>query len=547
MKRFIESPENKTYDLLVIGGGISGAAVAYDAASRGFSVALVEKKDFGCATSAATSKLIHGGFRYIANAQFGVVRESLRERRILANIAPNLGTPREVFVPCYDRGVTRHTWLIRLGMVLYDLLSWDKGRTWDPDRRIGFHRALSAREAGDLEPALLHRGLKRVFAYSDCACLSPERLTLAFIKSAVKCGAVVANYCRVEGFLRTGTDRKRIAGVRVRDLINDREVELAALLTVNCTGPWADSILGLAAPATAAPRIRRSEGIHIITKKPAFGRLIAMVTAGGEGFVVIPWRGHTLIGPTDRQYDGDPDAYAVTREKIRELLDTINEAMVGNERIKFADVLHAYGGLRPLVHVAGRSVRDSSRKHVIYDNARDGCDGLLTVGGGKYTTSRNLARCVMKQVCRKLRVKEPRCVTDKQFLAGCEIPEMRKFIENMQADASDFPADIVAGLARTYGTECGRVLDLARADASLREPLDADGEIAAQAVFAIREELALTLSDILLRRTGLGTLGHPGAATIARLAELAAEHLGWDEQRREKEIREVEAVYRLAD
>jgi glycerol-3-phosphate dehydrogenase len=208
-----------------------------------------------------------------------------------------------------------------------------------------------------------------------------------------------------------------------------------------------------------------------------------MVTAGGEGFVVIPWRGHTLIGPTDRQYDGDPDAYAVTREKIRELLDTINEAMVGNERIKFADVLHAYGGLRPLVHVAGRSVRDSSRKHVIYDNARDGCDGLLTVGGGKYTTSRNLARCVMKQVCRKLRVKEPRCVTDKQFLAGCEIPEMRKFIENMQADASDFPADIVAGLARTYGTECGRVLDLARADASLREPLDADGEIAAQAVF----------------------------------------------------------------
>lgn len=544
MKRFIETPDDRTYDLIVIGGGISGAAVAYDAATRGLSVALVEKKDFGWATSAATSKLIHGGFRYIANAQFGVVRESLRERRILANIAPNLVYPLPVLVPCYNRGVTRHTWLIRLGMVLYDLLSWDKGRVWDPGKRIGLHRSLSAAEAGEWEPALPRQGLKRAFAYTDFTCLSPERLTLAFIKSAVKHGAVAANYCRVDGFLRDG---KRIAGVRVTDLLHDRQAELKGKLTINCAGPWADAVLGLARQGETANRLRRSEGIHLIVKKPVFGRLIAMILEGGEGFVMMPWRGHTLIGPTDRQYDGDPDAYAVTHEKIRGLLRTINEALGDTAQIDPADVVHFYGGLRPLVNVAGRSVRDSSRKHVIYDNARDGCDGLITVGGGKYTTSRNLARRVMKTVAVKLGLPPSPCATDKQFLAGCDIPDLNRFLEKTKETAADFPSETVDLLARYYGTECNRIFALARADASLRWALDADGEIAAQVVYAIREEMALTLGDILLRRTGIGTLGYPGDERLAAIAELAAKHLGWDESRRQREIRDAQAIYHPAE
>ena len=243
MKRFIETHDGQEYDVAVIGGGITGAAVAYDAACRGLRVALMEKQDFGCATSAATSKLIHGGFRYLANGEFRIVRESLKERRILSNIAPNLVTPIQVLVPCYKRGITRHTGFFRAGMMIYDALSFDKGRTWDPAQHIGPHRTIPVRRAADVEPNMPRDGLKKLFSYYDCASLFPERLTLAFVRSAMRRGAHAANYCKVESFL---TANGRVSGVRVRDLIRNREVEVRARLCINCGGPWADLILDTA-------------------------------------------------------------------------------------------------------------------------------------------------------------------------------------------------------------------------------------------------------------------------------------------------------------
>lgn len=533
MERFIEKHSGGEFDLVVIGGGITGAAVAYDAATRGLHVALVEKQDFGCATSAATSKLIHGGFRYLANFELGLVRESLRERRTLENIAPNFVYPLPGIITGYNRKLTNNLRAIRVAMVLYDLLSFDKGRTWDRSKSIPSHRMLGAEEALRLEPNIKAKGLKGGGLQYDCASLCPERLTLAFIRSAVKAGASVSNYARVEKFLVS--DNGRIGGVLVRDLINDRMVEVSGKLTVNCGGPWADIVLGMLEGGNTEKKLKRSEGIHIITRKLVNDHMVACLGRSGGHFFLLPWRGHTLIGTTDKEYIGDPDDYRVTREAIEELLDEVNSGF-GREPLEYKDVLYAYGGLRPLVEDQTKGVYESSRKYEIYDNAIDGHEGLITVEGGKYTTSRNLAENAMKMIAARLGRTLGKCVTHRERLAGCEIDDVEGFVGQARKENADFGENTVEWMARHYGADFNRVLDLARSDKALAETLDADGEILAQVVYSVREEMALTIKDVILRRTGIGTLGDPGDGVIEKVADVVARELGWDDGRKSKEI-----------
>lgn len=544
MERFLESYAGEELDLVVIGGGITGAAVAYDAALRGLSVALLEKRDFGCATSSATSKLIHGGFRYLANMELGLVRESLRERRTLENIAPNFVYPLATILTAYGKKLFDHLPLIRTGMTLYEGLSFDKGKTWDPAKAIPPHRVLTAEEAVRLEPAISPKGLQGAGLQYDCQSICPERLTFAFVRSAVKHGARVANYAKVEGFLRT---RGWIQGVTVRDELKGRTHEVRAKLVVNCGGPWADLVLGLARPtggANGEKKLRRSEGIHVVTRKLVDDHLVGFVGKGGGHFFLIPWRGHTLIGTTDKEYVGDPDQWRVTRAAIEELLDEVN-GTYGGPRLGYGDVLHAYGGLRPLVEDQTKGVYESSRKYEIHDNAADGLEGLLTVEGGKYTTSRNLAEKTLTMVAAKLGRELGKCQTGKRRLDGCEIDDVEAFVAEQRRAHADFDGTTVEWLARQYGTEAGRVLDLARQDRALGAPLDGDGEIAAQATWAVREELARTLEDVMLRRTGLGTLGMPAEATLAQVADVTARELGWDDARKADEIARVRRALTL--
>jgi len=544
MQRFIEN-EFGEFDIVVIGGGISGAAVAYDAASRGYSVALVEKQDYGCATSAATSKLIHGGFRYLANLDFRVVRESLRERRILENIAPNFVYPLPVMLTSYNIKATNNKWVIKAGMMMYDILSFDKGSTWDKSKNIPLHKTVSAKKVLELEPNVKKKGLTGASIYCDCTSIFPERLTLAFIKSAVEKGASVANYAKVDGFVLS--DEKKVCGVKVKDLINDRYVDVRGKLIVNCGGPWADIVLGLAKDGEIERKLRRSEGIHFVTKKLLNKHMIGNMAETGRHFFVIPWRNHTLIGTTDKEYIGDPDEYKVTKESIMELLDEVNSAFGNGDPIKYEDILHTYGGLRPLVEEQTEDVYKTSRKYEIYDNAQDGLDGLITVEGGKYTTSRGLAENVMKMVGNKINGKFGKCVTDKQYLAGCEIKDIEKFILDIQKENADFDAHTIEYLGRNYGTEYSEILKIARSDKSLAEPLNEDGEMLAQVIYAIREESALTLKDIMVRRTGIGTLGDPGDEVIGKVADLAAKELGWDASRIEKEKATIKETLKIPD
>jgi len=545
MKRFIEQYGGEIFDLLVIGGGISGAAVAYDAASRGLSVGLVEKQDFGCGTSAATSKLIHGGLRYLANFEFSLVRESLRERRTMENIAPNLVYPLPVLLASYDRAPPNDMKTLKKGMIVYDLLSFDKGWTWDKSKKLPRHQTIPSEKVIELEPVMKKEGLKGGHIYSDCSSIFPERLTLAFIKSGVRHGAMVSNYVKAEGFLMK--DEKTVCGIRGKDLLNGKEYELKGKLCINCGGPWADIILGMASGGGGDSRMVRSEGIHVITKRLTKDHMVTLSASGGKGYLFKPWRGRTLIGLTDKEYSGDPDDYNVTKESILDLLENVNKFIRDNDRLKYGDILYAYGGLRPLVENEFKDVRKMSRKYEIKDNSEHGIDGLITVEGGKYTTARNLAQNVMKTVSRKLNKRLCKCVTGKQRLAGCEIHDMPRFLDGIKKENRDFHETTIESLGKYYGTEYGKVVDLARQDKELAETVNDDGEILAQVVYAIRDEMARTLKDIFFRRTSMGTLGDPGQDLINRVADIAARELDWEEFRKLKEISEVAQAVSIPD
>jgi glycerol-3-phosphate dehydrogenase len=540
LKRFIENYNGEKVDLIVIGGGVTGAAVAYDAATRGLSVALVEKNDFGGATSAATSKMIHGGLRYLATMEFRLVRESLKERKIMENIAPNFVYPMPVMVTTNKLKITNTKWIIKIGMILYDILSFDKGWTWDKSKRISLHKTISKEKVGELEPLVKKEGLTGASVYSDCVSIFPERLTLAFIKSAVRNGAQVANYAEVVDFIFD--NKRRVTGVMVRDRLNGRKIAVRGTLTVNCGGPWADIILGIASKKPSGEQLRRSEGIHIITRKMVNDHIVGCMTAKGRHLFVIPWRNHSLIGTTDKEYIGKPDDYKVTAKSVSELLDEVNESF-GDGTLSFKDILHTYGGLRPLVEDQTEDVYESSRKYEIYDNKTDGLDGLITVEGGKYTTSRNLADHVMKVISKKMNRKLYGCVTDKQFLAGCEIPDMQKFLDMIVDENRDFSSKTMEYLGRNYGTEYEKVLAIARSSKAFARVLNGDGEIMAEVVYAARHELARTLNDILFRRTGIGTLGHPGESLLKEVARIAVKELRWGPSRIKEELEKARKAF----
>ncbi|MCK7540977.1 MAG: glycerol-3-phosphate dehydrogenase/oxidase [Marinilabiliales bacterium] len=461
LKRFIEEESSEKFDLIIVGGGITGAAVAYIAAARSLSVALFEKKDYGGATSAATSKLIHGGLRYLANGELKLVRESLRERRILGNIAPNFVYSLPFLMPMYRRW-KGNIWKMLVGMYIYDALSYDKKDTWDKSKRLQNHRLISHRKTIRLEPNLKMEDLRNAFYFFDYQSIFPERLTLAFVKSAAEYGARVSNYTPVEGFVFG--DGNRITGVKVRDVFTGMTKEVHGDLIVNCGGTWADKILNLAAGRDfSAHKVKRSEGIHIITKKIAGNHVVSLQTEDGGHMMIMPWRDHSLIGTTDKEFHGDPDEYRVSRESINEIINKRSMKISGRRSLVRIS-LHAYGGLRPLVDDQTKGSYETSRKYEVYDNATDGIEGMITVEGGKYTTSRSLAREVLKLISTKLNRTLSDSVSDNLYLSGCEIRDMRQFMIRQHLNYKDFSRNTIEYVSRNYGTESKVVFQIARDD-----------------------------------------------------------------------------------
>ncbi|MBZ4487557.1 glycerol-3-phosphate dehydrogenase/oxidase [Microbacterium sp. cx-55] len=521
-------------DLLIIGAGITGTALAYEAASRGLRVAVVDAGDIGGRTSAATGKLIHGGLRYLKNFEVGLVRESLAERRTLMRIAPHLVEPVGMVLP--DPGLIEH-----VGLTAYDVLSFDRNRIPDPAKRIPAHRVLSR---GQLDArGLAHVG--RGILYYDAMMYSPERLTFAFARTAQQHGATFSTYTRAERLLVRGS---RVEGARVHDAVTGCTHDVRATVTVNAAGPWSHDLLSstpeLLPLAGPAPRVR-SEGIYLVTRP--LTRTMVLTVSGHGHFSVAPWRGHSLIGPTETPYSGAVGDWRLTRESIERLVDAVNAGANLPERLAIDDVVAAYGGLRPLSESSGDDTYRASRSSELVDHAKGGVDGLLSAVGGKYTNSRAFAEKVVDRLGRRAGLGAARSVSARTPLFGGDIADIGSARAAIVPDAAaaSVAADTADLLLRHYGTQAREVLALMSEDPRLAERATPDGEPLATVAYAVRQESPVHLTDVLLRRTGIGHLGDPGDRILGMAADIAAEHLGWDAGRRRTELDAARRAVRL--
>lgn len=554
MKRDPARMADREYDLVVIGGGISGACVAWDATLRGLAVALVEKGDFGAATSAASSKLIHSGVRYLQQGLVHKVRESIRERRNFLRIAPHLIHPVPFLIPTYGhlfRGVA----LVAAGMTIYELLRRDRSDPGEPWERLPRFRVLGRDEVLRREPTTPQEGLTGGILYPECQMYSSERTTLAFLAGAAARGADVANYVEVEEFLRSG---ERVGGVRARDLTSGEEFEIRARLVANVSGPWALRVIDSLKGSGAQPEMRHSKGCHLVTHALTNGHALALATSlkqesvisrGGRHIFLIPWRHRTLIGTTDVPFHGDPDNVRATDRDIDDFLKEINASLpaAGLTRDR---VLYSFGGLYPLVNKKMKEkVYQGGGKYLIYDHRRtDGVEGVITAIGAKYTTARRLAEKCVDLAFRKLGKEPPPCTTATTCLDGGDISDLGEYLEGeIRRQPAGLGEEMIRELVYSHGTRYGDVLAPIQREPWLAERVSRSRPTAqAEVRHAAREEMAVKLTDVVFRRTGLGTIGHPGRECLETCASILAEEHGWRAERVRDETDEVEAALRRA-
>jgi glycerol-3-phosphate dehydrogenase len=515
-----------TFDAVVIGGGMAGAGVARDLALRGASVALLEKGDFASGTSSKSSKLIHGGLRYLEFFAFRLVRESLREKKTLERLAPHLVRPLPFLVPVY-RGSKRGLITVRIGMWLYDLMT--------PGRERERFRVVRAVETLALEPSLQGRDLRGAGYYFDDLLLFPERLCLENALSASRHGARVHNYCEVEEVTRGAHG---IDGVRVRDLLTGRVHAVRAPVIVNCAGPWVDRLREVAGVHDAGKRVlRTTKGIHCMLPRMT-DRAIYLSTADDRMIFVIPWREFSMIGTTDTDFDGDPDRLWATREEVEYLLDAVRPALP-DARVAFDRVAYTWAGVRPLTFEEGASASRVSRDHKVVVEGPEGC--FLSVTGAKLTCFRSLAEEVGDRVMRALGRSAP-SRTAGLTLDGLD-EEAGKLEARAWMDVSDEIAatglsrETLEALVETYGRGYPRVLELAKKlpDGTARI-CPSNPEIVAQLHFAVAEEMAVSLQDFLLRRTAIGQSACLGLDCYEAIGRRMGALLGWSPRRLEAEL-----------
>ena len=521
-------------DLLVVGGGINGAGIARDAAMRGLRTILVEQNDLGSGTSSRSSRLIHGGLRYLEQGEFGLVLEANRERRILRRIAPHLVWPLPFVFPVHE-GDRISRWQLAAGMLLYDILALF--------RNVRPHRLLGKRGMLEAEPMLRDRGLLGGARYYDAQC-DDARLVIATARSAAHHGALVANYMAVTGLDRTAG---RVVGAQLEDRLTGERGVVRASVVINATGPWADRVRRLE-DAGAEPLLLPTKGVHVLVDRSRLDNREAIAFTSpidGRVMFVLPWGNLSYIGTTDSDTDEPPDQLSVTDDDIVYLLRSAN-ARFPSARLSVEDVRATWAGLRPLLADQGQSASSRSREHALVK----GSGGMLTVVGGKLTTYRSMAAEVVDLAMRELRHRDGRqrhaeARTDEDPLPGGETADLSQF-RDRGLDLGIPPAS-VDHLLRHYGTEAAGIFNLAGADRRLLRPLvEPHPAIEAEVIHAVRRELAQTVEDVLVRRFHL-YYEHPdhGASVAHRVAELMSEELGWDPPRIQEEAeRYLELVIR---
>jgi len=520
-------------DVVVIGAGINGLGIASDAASRGLKVVVLEKDDICSGVSAWSGRLVHGGLRYLEHYDFALVRESLRERERLFRNAPHLVKPVRLLMPLYKHN-RRPAWLIRLGMITYDVLSFDKN--------TARHEVLGLNKTLARFPGIGRDGLKGSVVFTDGQVEYAERLCVEVAVEAVQHGAEIRTKAKVDSaIMRDG----RVVGVGYVDTRTGERHEVHAPVVLNVAGPWIDRILGPDAPPQ--PRLNGgTKGSHLIVDRfPGSPTDVVYYESRRDGrlVLVIPWMGRYLIGTTDRRFDRNPDEARCDADEMDYLLSEVNELVPGAD-LTPDDVLFTYSGVRPLPYAPDVSEWEVPRSHVLHDHAPS-LPGLVTVVGGKLTTYRQLAEDAVDDAFRRLGRVAPPCPTADRALPGKVVDEAA-LAESLSArGVSELTARRLVSL---YGSRAGGVLDVAADDSSLLQVLhEGTGALEAELVFAVREELAVTLTDVLARRLLLAFEPGHGFESVDRSLERLAPLLGWDDAERAAQAAEYrEWVDRLA-
>lgn len=536
--------------MLVVGAGIHGACIAREASLRGMSVAIIDRSDFGAATSANSLKIIHGGLRYLQKLDIGRIKESVRERRTLMRLAPHLVHPLPVVIPTYGRGLRSKT-ALRIAFGLTNLIAPEvRGRDDVPDP-LPESRVMSREELFELFPILSRQNnITGGAMWYDGQVYNTERLTLAFVRSAVELGAVAVNYVEIR---RLMVHNRRVTGATVRDVLSGDEFDVKSHIVINAAGPWIHRVLGGTGSATGRQRPLLCKAWNVVVKSPlhathALG--VAMVgpdrRMGPKSRMLFatPWRGRSILGTMYAPGREEDDA-RVTDHEVERLIEEINRALPGAQ-VSAGDVIFRHGGFLPVQHRdEARGIDELADRYRIIDHARqDRLEGVLSVFGVKYTSARAVAEKVIKMVCRRLGYKSAGKNSCQAPVDGGDVSDLGALEQALRTRLASPLSGFAPSLARDYGSRATEVIQLCREQEEDATPVSATSVcLRAQVRYAVRTEMGVKLADIVMRRTGLGTLGHPGEPALRTCASIMAQELGWTAERTRAEIAEVVGLF----
>jgi glycerol-3-phosphate dehydrogenase len=537
MIRDLDALTGRSFDVVVVGGGIYGLTIAYDAAQRGLSVALVERDDFGSGASFNHLRTIHGGLRYLQSLDIRRARESTHERRTTARIAPHAVRPLSFALPLY-RSLMRGKMAMRAGFVLDRILSAGRNRGVPPSHRLPGGRVFSRSRAAQTFPGLRRQGLTGAAVFYDYVTTEPDRFTFSFALAAAEHGAVLANHVEASALL---VDGKRVTGVSAGDTLGSRTVEVGARLVVNATGGRVDRLLKPLGIATGIPMLK---AMNLVTRRDAGDEALGGRSPSGRNLFLVPWRDRALFGTWESDRTCDPDDTTVSESDVTAFIGELNQAFPALD-LTPADITLVHRGVVPAV-VRGDRVSLEGHEQ-IRDHATQGVEGLVSVAGTKFTTARAVAQRVTDMVLSKLEQKPVACRTASTPLPGGSLRDIGLAIADARREYDEgLPTDTIPHLIAAYGSRYRDVMEIAAARPDWRTRLAPDSPvIGAELVLAVRKEMAPTLADAVIRRTPLGALGHPGDAALARAAAIVGTELGWTDERRRQEMAAVDAFYRV--
>ncbi|MGC9781058.1 MAG: glycerol-3-phosphate dehydrogenase/oxidase [Candidatus Heimdallarchaeota archaeon] len=525
----IELLEKEEFDVVIIGAGITGAGIAWDAALRGLKVAIIDKGDYGEGTSSCSSKLVHAGIRYLSNCEFSLVKLASQERMLMFKMCPHQTAPIPFLIPVYKKGKNTTLRMLAAG-VLYDTLSSFKNT-----ENFNF---LSKEKTLEKVPHIKTDDLKHSLYYWD-GIMDDARVTLETILSAQENGALCINYVKADSFILEKFEQDEIVkGVNVTDIISGKSFSIKGKVIINSTGPWTDEVLSTL--GIESKFLRTTKGIHIVTKRIVRNNLVVVVTADdGRSLFVIPFRSkYSLIGTTDTDYTESNDYVAVTNEDIEYVISAVNNDFPG--ALTKDDVISAYSGVRPLLlDPTAKSEDKTSRGFEIIESKFN----LLTVTGGKYTIFRHMAEKTVDKILKIMHLKKRDypCKTKKTQLYGAI--GIKNMIDYLRTNVSliikkfGFDFEVADHIVHTYGTNHQKILTLIEKDKKLKERIVKDRpHILVEIVYSIENEMCLSLSDFMLRRTQLQLLEHQGLDCAERIAEEMGNILGWDKNQKKQQF-----------